>query len=107
MTVNKYVKDYRLIESFDEVLGLDLLAKADAARKAKATAAATGSEEYSVTAPADADPALAAQMHDLLMKRYEARKAKNWAESDRLRDAIAAAGWTVKDSKTGQSVTRR
>ena len=43
----------------------------------------------------------------MLDARAEARKAKNWAESDRLRDAIAAAGWTVKDSKDGQSVEKR
>ena len=36
-----------------------------------------------------------------------ARAAKNWAESDRLRDAIAAAGWLVKDSREGQSVTKK
>jgi cysteinyl-tRNA synthetase len=42
----------------------------------------------------------------MLDQRAEARKAKNWAESDRLRDAIAALGWAVKDSKEGQSVSR-
>ncbi len=48
-----------------------------------------------------------AEVQALLDQRAEARKAKNWAESDRLRDAIAAAGWAVKDSKDGQAVTRR
>lgn len=43
----------------------------------------------------------------LLNLRAEARKAKNWAESDRIRDEIAAAGWVVKDSRDGQSVTRK
>ena len=43
-----------------------------------------------------------AEVQALLDQRAEARAAKNWAESDRLRDAIAAAGWTVKDSKDGQ-----
>ena len=43
----------------------------------------------------------------MLAERAEARKAKNWAESDRLRDAIAAAGWLVKDSKEGQTCTRK
>ena len=47
-----------------------------------------------------------AEIQALLDKRAEARKARNWAESDRLRDEIAAAGWTVKDSREGQSVTR-
>ena len=48
-----------------------------------------------------------ADVQALLDARAEARKAKNWAESDRLRDAIAAAGWLVKDSKDGQSVTKK
>ena len=48
-----------------------------------------------------------AEIQALLDQRAEARKAKNWAESDRLRDAIAAAGWLVKDSRDGQSVTKK
>ncbi len=43
----------------------------------------------------------------LLDARAEARAAKNWAESDRLRDEIAAAGWLVKDSKEGQTCTKK
>ena len=48
-----------------------------------------------------------AEIQSMLDERAAARKAKNWAESDRLRDAIAAAGWNVKDSKDGQSVSRK
>ena len=48
-----------------------------------------------------------AEIQALLDRRAEARKAKNWAESDRLRDEIAAAGWLVKDSREGQSVVRK
>lgn len=47
------------------------------------------------------------EIQALLNQRSEARKAKNWAESDRIRDEIAAAGWVVKDSRDGQSATRR
>ena len=46
------------------------------------------------------------EVQSMLDQRAEARKAKNWTESDRLRDAIAALGWAVKDSKEGQSVSR-
>jgi cysteinyl-tRNA synthetase len=42
----------------------------------------------------------------LLEARAAARASKNWAESDRLRDEIAAKGWAVKDSKEGQSCTK-
>ena len=48
-----------------------------------------------------------AEIRALLDARAEARKAKNWAESDRLRDEIAAKGWLVKDSKDGQSCTKK
>jgi len=51
--------------------------------------------------------AVPADVQALLDERAAARAARNWAESDRLRDAIAALGWAVKDSKDGQSVTRK
>ena len=54
-----------------------------------------------------AKTAVPPEIQALLDQRAEARKAKNWAESDRLRDEIAAAGWSVKDSKDGQTVTPR
>lgn len=41
----------------------------------------------------------------LLDQRQAARAAKDWAQSDALRAAIAAAGWTVKDTPKGQVVT--
>ncbi len=43
----------------------------------------------------------------LVEQRQAARAAKNWAESDRLRDAIAAFGWVVKDTKDGPKLTTR
>ena len=46
-----------------------------------------------------------AEIQALLDQRAAARASKNWAESDRLRDEIAAKGWLVKDSKEGQSCT--
>jgi cysteinyl-tRNA synthetase len=42
----------------------------------------------------------------LVEERQAARAAKNWALSDQLRDAIAARGWTVKDTKQGPQVIR-
>ena len=48
-----------------------------------------------------------ADIQAMLDERAAARKAKNWAESDRLRDAIAAAGWLVKDSKEGQTCSHK
>ena len=42
----------------------------------------------------------------LLEVRAKARAEKNWAESDRLRDEIAALGYVLKDTKQGQQVTK-
>lgn len=36
--------------------------------------------------------------------RWEAKQNKDWAKSDELRDAIAAEGWQVKDTKEGYTV---
>ena len=58
-----------------------------------------GNEKKTVEIPSD--------IQALLDQRAEARKVKNWAESDRLRDEITAKGWLVKDSKDGQSCTKR
>ena len=53
------------------------------------------------------EEAIPAEVKQLLDARAEARKSKNWAESDRLRDEIAALGWTVKDSRDGQSLEKK
>ena len=42
----------------------------------------------------------------LLEARAKARAEKNWAESDRLRNEIAALGYVLKDTKQGQQVTK-
>jgi cyanophycinase-like exopeptidase len=52
------------------------------------------------------DPAAASQLPPedvsvLLTLRLAARAAKNWPESDRLRQEIAAKGWTVQDTVQG------
>jgi cysteinyl-tRNA synthetase len=42
-----------------------------------------------------------AQVEALIAARKEARAARNWAESDRIRDELAAMNVVVKDSKDG------
>ena len=42
-----------------------------------------------------------AEVEALLAQRAEARTAKNWAESDRIRDELAAMGIVVKDTPEG------
>ena len=40
-----------------------------------------------------------ADIERLIAERLAARKAKNWAEADRIRDALAAKGVILKDAK--------
>jgi cysteinyl-tRNA synthetase len=48
-------------------------------------------------AAAEADADIAA----LVKQREEARRTKNWAEADRIRDELAARGVTIKDTPEG------
>lgn len=50
--------------------------------------------------PVDVSPEVAA----LVAERETTRAAKNWAESDRLRDEIAARGFTVEDTSSGPKI---
>ncbi len=45
-----------------------------------------------------------AEVQALVDERAEARKTKNWKESDRLRDVIAGLGFVVEDGKEGQKI---
>ena len=46
------------------------------------------------------------QVVALVEQRVLARANKNWSESDKLRDQIAALGWTVQDSKDGYKLVK-
>ena len=72
-----------LLKRFDTVLGVVFFGRAKA------------QEGY----PAD--------VQALLDQRAAARKAKDFAESDRLRDALKELGWEVKDTPRGQKATKR
>ncbi len=48
------------------------------------------------------DPALQA----LLDQRQAARRTKNWAESDRIRDELAKLGWVVQDTPQGPKLRK-
>ena len=43
----------------------------------------------------------------LVEERQAARAAKNWTESDRLRDEVTALGWVLKDTKDGAKLSPR
>ena len=86
------------IESFDRVLSLDLLKKAALKREADARTAASGGSGYTVVSETgEEDEAVTAH----IMARYEAKRAKNFAEADRIRDELRAQGIEVTDIPNG------
>jgi cysteinyl-tRNA synthetase len=46
-----------------------------------------------------------AEIRALAEQRLAVRQAKDWAQSDVLRDQLAALGWTIKDSKDGYELS--
>ena len=90
-----------LIGDFDKVLSLSLLEKA-AAKRAEQAAQQTAKAESGYTVTGEGDPAIDA----LVMARYEAKKAKNFAEADRIRDELKAQGIEIVDMKDGASWKR-
>ncbi len=76
-------KDFqKLLLKFDEVLGLDL-------------------KNYQKV-----ENDIPEEDQKLIEERNEARKNKNWAESDRIRDILMAKGYTVKDGKEGTIIEK-
>jgi cysteinyl-tRNA synthetase len=51
--------------------------------------------------------AIPADVEALARRRAEARKAKDYAEADRLRAELRAAGYEMEDRPDGYSVKRR
>ncbi len=62
--------------------------------------------EMCLNAPPLDDDQPPGEVMALVQRRAEARANKNWSESDKLRDEIAALGWTVQDSKEGPKVVK-
>jgi cysteinyl-tRNA synthetase len=50
---------------------------------------------------------LPADIAALAEARVQARLAKDWRKSDELRDELADRGWEARDTKDGQTITRR
>ena len=73
-----------VIADFDQVLGLDLLGRA-AALKEKEAAPVEGAEEIEA----------------LIAQRSQAKKEKNWAQADAIRDQLKAMGVEIKDTPNG------
>ena len=84
-----------LIGDFDTVLSLSLLDKAAAKRAEIAQAQTTSAGGYVITGQGDPE------IDALVLQRYEAKKAKNFAEADRIRDELKALGIEIVDVKGG------
>lgn len=77
-----------LVEDFDKVLSLSLIAHAD--RLAKAD----GQE-------------IPQEIKDLVQERAAARKAKDFARADALRDQIASKGYIIEETRQGTKLRRK
>ena len=89
-----------LLDEFDTVLGLDLLKKAEEKRAAEAKAAKaaqSGSGFTVVSESGEENSAVTAK----ILARAEAKKAKNFAEADRIRDELKAEGIELTDIPNG------
>ena len=85
-----------LISDFDQVLSLDLLEKA--AKKRKELSAAPKAGAFTILSETgENDPAVEAK----IQARQDAKKAKNFAEADRLRDELKAEGIELMDIPSG------
>ncbi len=52
------------------------------------------------------EEAVPVQVQELAQARQEARRQKDWATSDKLRQALADLGWQVQDTPTDQTLSR-
>lgn len=78
----KSVEFAKLLEKFDQVLGLEINKKEEKEEK------------------------IPEEVLELLEKRKIARLEKNWKEADNLRDKINQKGYSVKDTKDGMNVEK-
>ena len=86
-----------LLDSFDTVLGLKLLEKAAQLRSKQAAAAPAAGEFTVISESGEADAAVEA----LIRARADAKKAKNFAEADRIRDELKGQGIEITDIPNG------
>ncbi len=74
-----------VIEDFDRVLSLDLVSASEQALE-------TGEDT--------------SQLEELLLKRAEAKKNRDWATADAIRDEIKAAGYAILDTPEGAKLKK-
>ncbi|MFA6490282.1 MAG: cysteine--tRNA ligase [Candidatus Magasanikbacteria bacterium] len=80
--------NYKTLLKFDEVLGLDI------------------DENVKKIENSNKVQAIPEEIKNLVLKRDEARRNKNWQDSDILRDKLEDLGYQVEDSKDGTKVRK-
>jgi len=90
---------FELVRELNRRVDARLLSTADAAR---ALAALRGFDAVLGVLPAAEERALEPELAALLEARAAARRARDWATSDRLRDELARRGIVVEDTRDGQ-----
>ena len=85
--VNDATKRY-IIEDFDKVLSLDLL------------------EHENTQESSDVDSEMEQYINEMISKRAEAKKAKDFATADAIREELAAKGIVLKDTREGTTWTK-
>ncbi len=85
------------IGDFDRVLSLDLAARSEKKREELKRQAVTAGQFTIVSESGESDPAVEAK----IQARQEAKKVKNFAEADRIRDELKAEGIEVTDIPHG------
>ena len=86
-----------VLGDFDRVLSLSLLEKAAVKREELKKEAAASAEFTVFSESGESDPAIEA----LILARRDAKKAKNFAEADRIRDELKAQGVELTDLPRG------
>ena len=89
-----------VLSMFDRVLGLDLIEKAAARREELKKHAAVANVVSVIFDSCEEN----AEIKALAEARIAAKKAKNFAEADRLRDEIIAKGYLIEDTAQGPKI---
>jgi len=88
---NKSMEIYTTATEMDKILGIDL----------------DKCEQKLLLEQSKEEDEIPKELNLLLEQRTEARKNKNWALSDQIRDQLNAAGYDIEDSKEGSRLKKK
>jgi cysteinyl-tRNA synthetase len=94
-----------LIEKMDSVLGLNVKKSAEE-YNANGTGSSGANGSIGDAGSANSDDPEAAEIDALVLERTEAKKAKDFAKADEIRNALAARGITIIDTPNGPTWKR-